>query len=221
LPDDLPQVPGVQASGRYQAGERGVDIGGDWYDVIQLEGRRLMIVVGDVSGRGLQAAATMAALRFAIRAYALQGDDPDDILVKLARVVQIGATGQFATILCTVFDADSHQVTVTSAGHLPPLLVTGVDAKFLSVDVGLPVGVEPSPTYSCSTVSLGPSGTLLAYTDGLVERRGESLDDGLSRLRSAAVRTGESLEALLERLTGELSEGADDDVAIVGVRWTT
>jgi len=120
LPAQLPQIRGIETSARYEAGVEGVDVGGDWYDLIGLDNRRLLLVVGDVSGRGLRAAATMAELRFAIHAYAAQEDPPAVILSKLSRLVNVDTSGQIATILFAMVDIERRRVTVTSAGHLPP-----------------------------------------------------------------------------------------------------
>src|SRR5581483_11146037 len=135
LPERLPKVRGVETSARYEAGVEGVDIGGDWYDLIALDDRRLLLVVGDVSGRGVRAAATMAALRFAIQAYAAQNDPPDAILSKLSRLINVNRTGQLATILCALVDVEAHRLTVTSAGHLPPLLISDGTGTFVQSEV--------------------------------------------------------------------------------------
>jgi serine phosphatase RsbU (regulator of sigma subunit) len=221
LPDALPQGPHLQADGRYVAGEHGVDVGGDWYDVIELDARRLLLVVGDVSGRGLRAATTMASLRYAIRAYAAEGDAPAAILSKVSRLVSVDETGQLATILCVLVDAEDRMVTITSAGHLPPLLIDEDGSRFLESELGLPVGVETGGDYPVRRLPLPDAGTIVAFTDGLVERRGESIDAGLERLRLAATADGE-LRSLVERLVTAVPGGAgEDDIAIVGVRWRT
>ena len=128
LPDRLPQIPGVETSGRYEAGEDGVDVGGDWYDVIDLGERRLLMVIGDVSGRGVRAAAVMARLRFAIGAYAPEVEDPAAILTKLSRLVSLVDEGHLATILCASIDVDARAIRIASAGHLPPLLINNGDS---------------------------------------------------------------------------------------------
>jgi serine phosphatase RsbU (regulator of sigma subunit) len=222
LPDALPQVRGVETSARYEAGEQGMEIGGDWYDLIPFDDRRLLLVVGDVSGRGLRAATTMASLRYAIHAYAAQNDPPATILTKLSRLVSVGDDGQLATILCALVDVDARSVTVTSAGHLPPLLISGGDAQYVQSVVGLPIGVETRTSYSSTTVTTTGPATLLAFTDGLVERRGESLDAGLARLRDAASSHDSALPELLRELVADLHhEPSEDDTAIVGLRWTS
>ncbi|MGA2925543.1 MAG: PP2C family protein-serine/threonine phosphatase [Solirubrobacteraceae bacterium] len=222
LPDRLPQPPGVQTSARYEAGERGVDIGGDWYDVIDLGGRRLLLVVGDVSGRGLPAATTMASLRYAIHAYAAQDDSPAEILTKLSYLVSVADSGQFATILCALVDIERREISVTSAGHLPPLLISDGAGRFVRSEIGLPIGVEAGASYKTTTVPAPRAATFVAFTDGLVEHRGEDLDQGLARLRNAATSNHEALPELLSRLVRELPYSrSQDDIAIVGLRWTS
>ena len=220
LPDALPRIEGAEASARYEPGERGVDIGGDWYDLIPRDDQRLLLIVGDVSGRGLRAAATMASLRYAIHAYAAQNDAPATILAKLSKILSVTATGQLATVLCALIDIGSRQVTISSAGHLPPLLISGDQGRFVESEVGLPIGVREGAVYSSTTVTVAPGATFLAFTDGLVERRGEPLDRGLARLRDAATAGHDGLPELLARLVNELRHApSEDDTAIVGVRW--
>ena len=218
----LPEIPGLVTSARYDAGERGIDIGGDWYDLIDQGGGRVLMVVGDVSGRGLRAATTMVSLRYAIHAYAAQNDAPATILLRLGQLVSIVDSGQFATILIAGVDVEARQITVTSAGHLPPLLLNNGGSAFVETKVGLPIGVDPGSRYDTTTISAPHRSTLIAFTDGLVERRGESLDSGLSRLREVAGRQRLALPDLLGTLANELPSGpSDDDIAILGVRWTS
>jgi serine phosphatase RsbU (regulator of sigma subunit) len=134
---------------------------------------------------------------------------------------------QFATVLCVEVTAGRQELTVTSAGHLPPLLIGSGQASYVDVEVGLPVGLERGSAYSSTTVSAPAGATLLAFTDGLVERRGENLDDGLARLaRMARIGGGAgpesmSLPSLLDTLVTDLQDDrAIDDIAIVGLRWT-
>jgi serine phosphatase RsbU (regulator of sigma subunit) len=220
LPDVLPTQPRLETSARYEAGERGMEIGGDWYDLIAQSDERMLLVVGDVSGRGLRAATTMAALRYAIRAYAAQNDPPEVILTKLSKLVSVAADGQLATVLCVMLDRAAGRLTLTTAGHLPPLLIDAAGSRFLECPPGLPIGVDDSATYASMVVPTLPGGTLLAFTDGLVERRGESLDAGLERLREAAAGPQLQLPELLSKLMKDLQDGpAEDDTAIVGLRW--
>lgn len=220
LPTELPQLRGLQASARYEAGVEGVDVGGDWYDALSIDDERLLLVVGDVSGRGLQAATTMASLRYAIHAYAAQGDDPATILTKLNTLVSVRLTGQLATVLCVLVDPQARELTLTSAGHLPPLLIDHGRVEFVKSPVGLPIGVDRDAAYTSATITVSPGATLLAFTDGLVERRGESLDVGLGRLAQYAVSNHATLDELLTRVVSNLREdGSQDDTAIAGIRW--
>ena len=189
--------------------------------MIELGDSRLLLVVGDVSGRGLRAATTMASLRYAIRAYAAQNDPPEQILNKISRLVDVAETGQLATVLCALVDVATRQITITSAGHLPPLLISGGQGRFVDAEIGVPIGVEAGASYTSTTISAPEGSTFVAYTDGLVELRGESLDHGLARLRDVATRGDAELPELLETLVSEMPRGAsEDDIAIVGVRWT-
>jgi serine phosphatase RsbU (regulator of sigma subunit) len=173
-----------------------------------------------VSGQGLAAGTIMASLRYAIRAYARQGDDPATILTKTADLIDVGDSGHFATVLCGVIDVARHEVTMANAAHPEPLLVDTDRADFVSTDVGVPIGVDHSRPYESVTVTVPPGATLLAFTDGLVERRGEVLDVGLERLREAAARKHASVDALLLDLAERLTpNGPTDDIAILGVKW--
>jgi serine phosphatase RsbU (regulator of sigma subunit) len=222
LPDVLPVRRGLETSARYEAGERSVDIGGDWYDMIERQDGSLLAVVGDVSGRGLKAATTMAALRHAIQAYGAQGDAPAEILSKLGRLISVATGGQLATIVCAELAAGDHHLTLASAGHLPPLMLTRDGrAEYLRAPVGLPVGIDTGVVYETVSLEVPAGATLIAYTDGLVEQRGEHLDQGLERLRAAATGQDCALDQLLGKLVRDLTpQGAKDDIAILGIRWT-
>jgi serine phosphatase RsbU (regulator of sigma subunit) len=220
LPETLPDPPGLVLAARYIAGATDVDIGGDWYDVVAVDDEHVLFAVGDVSGRGLTAGTIMASLRFAIRAYAAQGDDPATILRRLAELIDVGDSGHFATVLCGLIDVPRHQVTIANAAHPEPLLVDGDRARFVATNVGVPIGVEQRQPYVPVTVTVPAGGVMLAFTDGLVERRGEILDVGLERLREAAAHDHGSLGALLDDLGDRLTPaGAADDIAILGVQW--
>jgi serine phosphatase RsbU (regulator of sigma subunit) len=222
LPETLPESPGLVMAARYIAGADDVDIGGDWYDVVPVDEEHLLFAVGDVSGRGLTAGTIMASLRYAIRAYAAQGDDPATILRKLADLIDVGDSGHFATVLCGLIDIGRHEVTIANAAHPEPLLVDRDGARFVSTNVGVPIGVEQRGPYEPVTVSVAAGASLVAFTDGLVERRGEILDVGLERLREAAALNHASIGALLDGLGERMTpDGAADDIAILGVQWTS
>ena len=177
LPKALPAIDGVEFAARYIPGESGIEVGGDWYSAIAIDDHRFAFVVGDVSGHGLAAATIMAGLRYTIRAYAAVGYSPDRILQMAAKEIDSGPDGHFATVLIGLVDNDRHEVTMANAGHPPALLINEEGSEFIEVPVGLPLGVG-EPAYESMTIPIAPNSTLIAYTDGLVERRTETLDVG-------------------------------------------
>lgn len=222
LPDQLPMMPGLDIRARYVPGVEGLEVGGDWYDVLKLDEHRLLWVIGDVSGRGLRAAAVMASLRYAIRAYALQGDAPADIFTKLAGVVDLGRDGHFATVLCALIDMSGKEATMVNAGHPQALIRHDGSAEFLRAPVGPPIGVIGSHHYESSTLPFGPGSTLLGFTDGLVERRGEHLDLGFARLQDLVIAADPDRpldELMNDVIVALVPDGPSDDVALVGLRW--
>jgi hypothetical protein len=221
LPDQAPAIPGMQIAVRYLPGVSGTEVGGDWYDVVPLGGGRFVFVVGDVSGRGIQAAATMASLQYSSRAYALEGHPPAVILERLTRTMDIADDGHFATVLCGLVDVGTHEVTLANAGHLPPLVCGGDGASLVEAKPGSPIGVPGGAPFEPTLLATAARGTLIAYTDGLVERRGEPLDAGLERLvQAATARCGSSLDDLLTSLVSELTgDSPTDDIALIGLRW--
>jgi hypothetical protein len=220
LPRQMPVLPGLVVAVRYAPGVGGIEVGGDWYDVIPTGRGQAIFVVGDVSGRGLSAATTMAYLRHAIRAYAVQGGGPAVILRKLGELVGQPEDGYFATVLCGSIDVDRHLLTVASAGHFPPLVIDGGTARYVELEVGSPIGVLPRTEPPEVTVTVAAGAAVVAFTDGLVERRGEHLDVGLTRLAEAAAGHQGSMDELLELLVVDLAPaGSDDDIAILGVQW--
>jgi serine phosphatase RsbU (regulator of sigma subunit) len=219
LPQSNPDIPGLEIASRYIAGADGVEIGGDWYGCIALDDRHFGFVVGDVSGRGLSAATVMARLRFTIRAYLLEGHPPDVVLGMCSRQLDLDQDGHFSTALVGVGDLRSGEVTLASAGHPGPLVLSPSGPHYLDLGQGLPLGIEPSSYVSTSTF-LAPGSTLLAFTDGLVERREESIEMGLRRLAEAATRPAGTLDDLISGLIDQLAEsGAEDDIAVLALRW--
>ena len=220
LPKELPSMDGVEFAARYIPGESGMEVGGDWYSAIAIDDHRFAFVVGDVSGRGLAAASTMAALRYTIRAYATLAYAPARILEMASKEISIGSDGHFATVLVGLVDNDRRQMTMANAGHLPALLVSGEGSEFVGGPVGLPLGIG-APTYESVTIALAPNSTMIAYTDGLVERRTEDLDAGMERLRKAASVEAPSVDDLLTMVVEKLSsdQASDDDTAILAIRW--
>lgn len=219
LPRALPDVDGVDIAVRYVAGVEGTEVGGDWYDVIPVDDH-LVVVIGDVSGRGLVAASVMASVRHSIRAFAAQGDDPATILDKVGALDRTERQGHFATVLCGTVHPRTRAVTFANAGHPPPLVVDADGARYADTVVGPPIGIANGSGYGSSRTDVAPSATMFLVTDGLFERRGETLDVGLERLRTTAASTNGSLDAtvdsLLHRMTGD---APSDDAAILALRW--
>lgn len=216
----LPDVKGLDVAARYVAGVAGLDVGGDWYDVIRTDDEHCVFFVGDVSGSGLQAAALMASLRHAARAYIAQGDDISTVLVKLSNLHDIERDQHFATVLAGDIDIAGRRVTLVSAGHFAPLLVSGGMTRFLDVPVEPPIGVARIEAPRSATYEVPPDSTLIAFTDGLVERRGESIDVGLQRLREAA--SGEPMppqEIVATLTTGLITDSAPDDTIVLAIGW--
>jgi serine phosphatase RsbU (regulator of sigma subunit)/anti-sigma regulatory factor (Ser/Thr protein kinase) len=219
LPDRLPQLEGIQVAARYMPG--GADVGGDWYDAIPLEGGRVGIAMGDVVGHGIGAAALMGQLRHAMRAYAMEGHSPAGVLDRLDRMVRNLDGGQMATLLYAVVDPDNGTATFASAGHVPPLVITpGGEARYLEAAPNPPLGVFESPAHRELITDVEPGSTIVLYTDGLVEERGVSIDQGLEALRLAASQDACHPDELCDRLVdGMLAiHPANDDIAVLALR---
>jgi serine phosphatase RsbU (regulator of sigma subunit) len=219
LPAFNPNIPGLDIASRYVAGAEGVDIGGDWYSMIRRGEREVCFVVGDVSGRGIGAAAVMARLRFTIRAYLAEGHSPGTVLGMCSRQFDIDEDGHIATVVVGVLDLETCGLVLASAGHFAPLVVDDEGTtSYLEISPGPPLGVMAT-TYGETTPSMRPGSTLVAFTDGLVERRGESLDVGLERLAASARKGAANVESLLDVLVADLMhDGSEDDTAMLAFR---
>ena len=221
LPERLPDIPGLTTAARYVPGGPDVDIGGDWYDVMQLPGAGIGLALGDVVGRGERAAALMGQLRNAVRAYAFEGRPPTEVMDQVNGLLLDAGSEHMATMVYGVLDTETGDFHYVNAGHPPPLLVPSEGgARFLDSGNGPPVGSLATARYSEATIRLHPGATLLLYTDGLVEDRTTPLEEGLERLRDAAVDGPTDLEAfcshVMRRVVGTTS--CDDDVALLAVQ---
>ncbi len=221
LPASLPRVEGIQLAARYLPGTADLDVGGDWYDAMNLSDGRLGLVVGDVVGKGVQAAATMAQLRNGLRAYSLDRMKPSSTLARLNRLVGEVVETAFATVVYAVIDPETRMCRYTSAGH-PPAVAAFPDGRveLLEGGRGLPLGAQADTRYSQAVVELPVGTVLVLYTDGLVERRDRSIDVGLDELLRAVgegPREPEQLvEHVLARMIGDGERG--DDIALLAVR---
>jgi Stage II sporulation protein E (SpoIIE)/GAF domain len=220
LPQTIAVVPGWDIAAHYSpAGDQ--QVGGDWFDVIPLEDGRVVAVLGDVMGRSVAAAAAMAQMRSAVRAYVAVDPDPAIVLGKLDHFFEMFEQTQFVTLLYLIADTRDGTIRVANAGHVPPLLFApGNVARRIELPPGLPFGVMPvdrPPT----VVTIEPGEAFVAVTDGLVERRGEDIDVGIDRLldgvRADSRSTAEELlQAVLATAAAERVH--DDDVTVLVLR---
>jgi anti-sigma regulatory factor (Ser/Thr protein kinase)/putative methionine-R-sulfoxide reductase with GAF domain len=216
----LPDLPAVALTGRYLPAAS-AQLGGDWYDAFQLPDGRLGMAIGDVVGRGFRAAAIMGQLRSGLRAYALDGMPPGAVLERLSRLLRQLEPGRTATVLYVVLDPHGGSLVASSAGHPPPLLAhEDGDPDFMELPGSAPLGATRHATYEDREHSLDPGAALLMYTDGLVERPGESLDTGLKRMKAVVQEGDGSLELLGDGLVDALlPEGpTEDDAALLLAR---
>ncbi|MET8044181.1 SpoIIE family protein phosphatase [Micromonospora sp. NPDC005215] len=219
LPRSLPQLPGAVLASRYLPGTADVEVGGDWYDAFIVEDGDLVLVIGDVVGKGVQAAAAMGQLRNALRAYLLEGYDPGEALTRLNRLVGSTDGRSFATVVCLLSNPRTGRLRYASAGHPSPLLISGGDVSFLhDRALGPPVGAIPGATYEAVEGELAPGNRLLLYTDGLIEDRQLDIDAALAQLCVDAAIPSEHvvdlIDAVVERVDGRPRR---DDVAVLAL----
>jgi sigma-B regulation protein RsbU (phosphoserine phosphatase) len=210
LPPALPAIAGLGMAARYAPGSG--NVGGDWYDVFPLPSGEVCAVIGDVAGSGIRAAVIMGRMRSALRAYALETTDPADMLERLDRKMQHFEPEALATVLCAVLSPGLDRVRISCAGHLPPLIaVPGQPARPVDVLTDILIGTGGRRGRRSVTVELPPGAVLCLYTDGLVERRGRFLDDGIADLcRAITVSEPEAACALAMAAMAAPSPHADD-----------
>jgi serine phosphatase RsbU (regulator of sigma subunit)/anti-sigma regulatory factor (Ser/Thr protein kinase) len=223
LPQELVGVAGFEVAARYLPAAPASSLGGDWYDVFPLSSGLVGIAVGDVVGHGLPAAALMAQLRTALRAYAFDGHAPSQVVDRLNRILGFLSPATMTTAMYLVVDPENELVRMVSAGHPPPLVIApDGDAYYLPTTGGVALGASRASRYNELECALPSGSTIVLYTDGVVEIRGESLDDGLERLREIASRGHESVEALCDTIIAEMVVDGrpPDDVALLAARVT-
>jgi serine phosphatase RsbU (regulator of sigma subunit) len=219
-PQQLPDVAGLEMAARYVPGGR-TGVGGDWYDVFPLADDRLGIVIGDVMGHGLRAATVMGRLRGALRAYALEDDDPGSVLSRLDREMQHFERGQTATAVYAILHPGTGELRYSCAGHMPPALVgPGAPARWLDDQRDLLLGAQSDVPRRTSSVALAGAWTLCLFTDGLVERRDADLDAELEHVRMLLDKDLPSADAVCAQVMAELIGAAtpEDDVALLVLR---
>jgi phosphoserine phosphatase RsbU/P len=219
VPSALPVIADIEMAARYTPGT--AIVGGDWYDVFTLPSGELGVVMGDVAGQGLRAAVIMGRMRSALRAYALESDDPAEVLGKLDRKMQHFERGVMATVLYAVCDPGLKWARIASAGHWPPVLaVPGGGTALLEITPGVLIGVDDVPRRRSTTVEIPPGSVLCFYTDGLVERRDTAIETNFARLCESVVPGPPDTvcASVMAALIGR--EAVRDDVALLTLRRT-
>ncbi|MFF4422698.1 SpoIIE family protein phosphatase [Streptomyces sp. NPDC001549] len=219
LPHRLPVREHVDTVGRYLPGTLGMDVGGDWYDVVETGAGLLALVIGDVQGHGVAAAATMGQLRSAVRAFALSGSTPEQVVSGTNQLLIDLDPGQFASCCYMLLDPASGSVTAARAGHPQPLL-RHPDGRTEVLDLagGVVLGIDPEASYPLTELRLTTGSVLALYTDGLVEQPGLDIDVGVERLRKSLEEARPSpLTETADRLISEAGNTADrpDDIALL------
>ena len=220
LPKQLPSSSAASVAARYLPAQRGMEIGGDWYDAVELQDGRLALTIGDVVGHGIESAAAMGKFRHALRGFALEGHGPSSAIGHLRRVVE---EEDMATLLYLLFDPATLSARFLSAGHPPPLVV-GPDGTptYLKEGRTTPLGAPADASSEDAEVEIEiePGSLIVLYTDGLVERRGLSIDVGLERLADVATAAQGTVEEQLSTIIAELvGRGRrNDDVALIALK---
>jgi PAS domain S-box-containing protein len=218
IPEHLPEIAGVRLAARFIPGGSGVEVGGDWYDVLELENGSIGLAIGDVAGRGVQAAAVMAQLRNALRAYIFELHPPGIALERLNTLAWNFERNVMATLIYLVFDPSSGRVRFANAGHLPPLHARpNGSTVYLEEGRAAPLGARAATSYKEAEHVLEPGSTLILYTDGLVEKRLTSIDDRLALLARSLRPQRNGLEELCDDLLTSLAPSGEDDVALLAV----
>ncbi|WP_055492220.1 SpoIIE family protein phosphatase [Streptomyces sp. TP-A0356] len=234
LPTLGPRIPGMGVAARYIPTGGGLQVGGDWYDMIQLPGGRFALTIGDVQGHDVRAAGLMGQLRIALRAYACEGHRPDAVLTRASRFLHgmtygdDGAELRFATCLYVEVDPATGTLEIARAGHPDPAIRMADGTVLMRTTAGgLPLGIDPDADYPTTRLVLEPGETMLMCTDGLIETGGHDLDTGWRRIRRTLEEHDGDMEELADALvqavhgpsshhaTGPLTDRREDDIAVV------
>lgn len=222
LPDRLPEVAGLELAATYRPAEQEVQVGGDWYDVLELPDRRVGLVIGDVAGHGLTSALVMGQLRAAVRAYALEGRGPAETIRALDEFVGRMPEPSFSTLFLGYLDVTSGDLVWCSAGHPPPVLRDAAGrVSWLGGDPAPPLGSGMADSAADEHAVVEPGAALVAYTDGLVEDRSHQLETGMPALLAAVTGAADPDASALLRTVLDLPRAArSDDLAVLAVRRT-
>jgi len=216
LPSQLPAIPHTDLAVRYLPASEQAEVGGDFYEAIEFDGH-LVAAIGDVAGHSLHAATVMAEVRYALRAFIAEGHGPGSILDRLNNLLMRFLPDEIATMCLLRLEPETGTAELANAGHPPPLLVRDGVVRVIEERVAL-LGV-PVPHHGETTFTLEVGDTLVFVTDGLIEQRGHSFDEGMSALCKAVATVEPELEVFCDRLLSELNgHSRDDDVAILVLR---
>ena len=224
-PGDEPvAAAGIDVAVRYRPAGEGHLVGGDWYDTLLLPGKDVLLVVGDVAGHGIDAVTGMVAARNSLRALAITGAGPAGLVHMLNSVICDLAPGVAGTVVCGLYDPNTRVLRWARAGHLPPVLIRGETATELPLPGGVLLGMDPDTRYEKATQQMRAGDTLLLFTDGLIERRGESITDVLGEFVASLGQVcgsgGQALTAAAQadRILAHAASDTEDDACLVVVR---
>ena len=220
MPEDEPPVEaaGVEVAVRYRPAEQGRLVAGDWYDALLLPDKELLLVVGDITGHGIDAVTGMIAARNALRGLAATGAGPADLLRHLNYAACHLTEGIAGTVVCGRYDPETRVLRWARAGHLPPVLVRDGAAAMLPLPGGVLLGLDPDAEYEEATLAMRDGDTLLLFTDGLIERRADSISDALREFTAAAAPVGADASAHADRILASAISDTGDDACLVAVR---
>jgi serine phosphatase RsbU (regulator of sigma subunit) len=220
MPPDVPPAAaaGLDVAVRYRPAESGRLVGGDWYDTLLLPGKDLLLVVGDITGHGIEAVTGMVAARNALRGLVATGAGPGELLRHLNYSSCHLTEGIAGTVVCGRYDPDTRVLRWARAGHLPPILARAGTAETLPLPGGVLLGLDPSAEYDEAILQLQSGDTLLLFTDGLIERREGSISDALGELAATAAPPADDAASLADRILSSAVSDTGDDACLVTIR---
>jgi serine phosphatase RsbU (regulator of sigma subunit) len=212
------ETPGLEVAARYRPAGEGSLVSGDWYDTAPLPTKRILLVVGDIAGHGIDAVTGMVALRNCLRGLAITGAGPATLLSWLNNIACHLTDGIIGTAICGLYDPADRSLRWARAGHLPPLLVRDGTARQLDLPEGVLLGADPNAAYEESVTTLRPGDTLALFTDGLVERRDEAIDDSMESLLRLAAAPAADVASFADHLLAHARSDTSDDACLVAIR---
>ncbi len=216
--DELVEAAGLDVAARYRPSGEGNLVSGDWYDTVLLPSKKVLLVVGDIAGHGLDAVTGMVAVRNSLRGLAITGASPATLLDWLNRAAAHFTDGVLGTAICGLYDPANRTLRWARAGHLPPVLVRDGRAEQLPLPEGLLLGADPDASYAEEVTSLRLGDTLLLFTDGLIERRDEPIDEAIAGLIRAASHPVGDVGEYADHLLDQAASNTGDDACLVAVR---